>query len=55
MADDVAAFIDSVGLNKAYVFGYSMGAGVGLQLAIRHPMKVNKLVTASVAYDLKGW
>src|SRR5688500_14090442 len=55
MADDVAAFMDSVGLPKADVFGYSMGAEVGLQLAIRHPAKVNKLVAASVAYDLKGW
>jgi pimeloyl-ACP methyl ester carboxylesterase len=55
LADDVAAFMDAVGLAKADVFGYSMGAGAGLQLAIRHPEKVNKLVTASVAYDLRGW
>lgn len=55
LADDVAAFMDAVGLAKADVFGYSMGAGAGLQLAIRHPAKVNKLVTASVAYDAKGW
>jgi pimeloyl-ACP methyl ester carboxylesterase len=55
LADDVAAFMDAVGLGKADVFGYSMGAEVGLQLAIRHPAKVNKLVAASVAYDLKGW
>ncbi len=55
LADDVAAFMDAVGLAKADVFGYSMGAGTGLQLAIRHPAKVNKLVAASVAYDLKGW
>jgi pimeloyl-ACP methyl ester carboxylesterase len=55
LADDVAAFMDAVGLAKADVFGYSMGAGTGLQLAIRHPGKVNKLVAASVAYDLKGW
>src|SRR5688500_11453454 len=55
MADDVAKFMDAVGLAKADVFGYSMGAAVGLQLAIRHPAKVNKLVAASVAYDLKGW
>lgn len=55
LADDVAAFMDSVGLRKADVFGYSMGAEVGLQLVIRHPAKVNKLVAASVAYDLKGW
>ncbi len=55
LADDVAAFMDAVGINKADVFGYSMGAIAGLQLVIRHPEKVNKLVAASVAYDLNGW
>jgi len=55
LADDVAAFMDAVGLKKADVFGYSMGAGAGLQLAIRHPGKVNRLVAASVAYDARGW
>ncbi|MCI0706410.1 MAG: alpha/beta hydrolase [Ignavibacteriae bacterium] len=55
LADDVAAFMDAVGLKKADVFGYSMGAQVGLQLAIRNPAKVNKLVSASASYDLKGW
>jgi pimeloyl-ACP methyl ester carboxylesterase len=55
LADDVAAFMDKVGLEKADVFGYSMGAGAGLQLAIRHPEKVDRLIAASVAYDLKGW
>jgi pimeloyl-ACP methyl ester carboxylesterase len=55
LADDVAAFMDKVGVTKADVFGYSMGAAAGLQLAIRHPEKVNKLVAASVAYDAGGW
>ncbi|MGK9171238.1 alpha/beta hydrolase [Inquilinus limosus] len=55
LADDVAAFMDAVGLEKADVFGYSMGAAAGLQLAIRHPEKVNKLAAASVAYDAEGW
>ena len=55
LADDVGAFMDSVGLTSADVFGYSMGAIAGLQLAIRHPARVNKLVSASGAYDLKGW
>jgi pimeloyl-ACP methyl ester carboxylesterase len=54
LADDVAAFMEAVGLAKADVFGYSLGAGAGLQLAIRHPEKVNKLVAASVAYDAEG-
>jgi pimeloyl-ACP methyl ester carboxylesterase len=55
LADDVAAFMDKVGLKQADVFGYSMGAAAGLQLAIRHPEKVGKLVMASAAYDAQGW
>ena len=55
LADDVAAFMDSVGLTKADVFGYSLGAVAGLQLAIRHPEKVNKLVAAAGVYDFSGW
>ena len=55
LADDVAAFMDSLRIPNADVFGYSMGAIAGLQLAIRHPARVNKLVSASGAYDLRGW
>jgi pimeloyl-ACP methyl ester carboxylesterase len=55
LADDVAAFMDSLRIPRADVFGYSMGAIAGLQLAIRHPAKVNKLISASGAYDLRGW
>jgi pimeloyl-ACP methyl ester carboxylesterase len=55
LADDVAAFMDSLHIPKADVFGYSMGAIAGLQLAIRHPARVNKLVSASGAYDLRAW
>lgn len=55
LADDVAAFMNALGLTKANVFGYSMGAVAGLQLAIRHPEKVNRLVAASVAFDVQGW
>jgi pimeloyl-ACP methyl ester carboxylesterase len=55
LADDVAAFMDAVGLEKADIFGYSMGGQAGLQLAIRHPARVNKLIAASVSYDLRGW
>ncbi|GLQ08231.1 oxidoreductase [Devosia yakushimensis] len=55
LADDVAAFMDAVELEKADVFGYSMGSAAALQLAIRHPEKVDQLVAASVAYDVSGW
>ena len=55
LAEDVAAFMDALRIERADVFGYSMGSAVGLQLAIRHPQKVNKLVAASVSYDVEGW
>ena len=55
LADDVAAFMDAVGLKKTDIFGYSVGAEVGLQLAIRYPEKVSRLIAASGAYDLEGW
>ncbi len=55
LADDVAAFMDATGIEKADIFGYSMGAAAGLQVAIRHPEKVDKLVAASVSYDVEGW
>ncbi|WP_226783114.1 alpha/beta fold hydrolase [Oceaniglobus trochenteri] len=55
LADDVAAFMDAVGIEKADVFGYSMGAAAALRLAIDYPGKVDQLVAASVAYDSEGW
>ena len=48
MADDVAALIDHLGLEKPDVVGYSLGGGVALFTAIKHPDKVRKLVAASV-------
>jgi pimeloyl-ACP methyl ester carboxylesterase len=54
MADDVAAAIDQLGIEPADIFGYSTGAAVALQLVIRHPVAVRKLVLASVTYTLDG-
>jgi pimeloyl-ACP methyl ester carboxylesterase len=53
LADDVAVFMDSMGIKKADIMGYSMGACAGIQLAIRHPEKVNKLIPVSGAYDFR--
>lgn len=47
MADDIAALIDHLGLDRPDVVGYSLGGGVALLTAIRHPTKVGRLVTAS--------
>src|SRR5918998_6001115 len=50
MADDVAALIGHLRIEQADVFGYSMGGGVALQVALRHPEVVRKLVVASASY-----
>ncbi|MGB3337923.1 MAG: alpha/beta hydrolase [Devosia sp.] len=55
LADDVATFMDAVGIEKADVFGYSMGATAGLRLAIDHPQKVDQLIFASGVYDFAGY
>lgn len=46
-ADDVAALLRHLKVDKADVFGFSNGASVALQVAIRHPQLVRKLVFAS--------
>jgi pimeloyl-ACP methyl ester carboxylesterase len=48
MADDIAALIDHLGLEKPDLVGYSLGGGVALHTALRHPAKVGRLVAASV-------
>jgi pimeloyl-ACP methyl ester carboxylesterase len=54
MADDTAALARHLDLGACDVVGYSMGAGVGLQLAIRHPDVVRRLVAASASYTSDG-
>jgi pimeloyl-ACP methyl ester carboxylesterase len=49
MADDIAGLLGHLGLARADIFGYSMGGGVALRLAIRHPELVRKLVVASAS------
>src|SRR5215216_4659114 len=54
MADDTAALLRHFGIEQADVFGYSMVGGVALQVAIRHPEVVRKLVVASASYTSDG-
>jgi len=47
MADDIAALVDHLGLDRPDVVGYSLGGGVALQTAVKYPEKVRRLVVAS--------
>lgn len=55
MADDVAALLGYLGVGKADLFGYSMGANVALQLAVRHPENVDQIVAASPSASSEGF
>jgi pimeloyl-ACP methyl ester carboxylesterase len=55
MADDTAAVLQELGVTQADFFGYSLGGGVAMQIAIRHPDLVRKLVIASAAFRTDGW
>lgn len=55
MADDIAALIKHLGLVQADVMGYSLGGGVALQTAMRHPALVRKLVAVSAPCKSEGW
>ncbi|MFC3077389.1 alpha/beta fold hydrolase [Phenylobacterium terrae] len=52
LADDAAAVLDAAGVRQADVFGYSMGGAAAVQLAVRHPAKVGKLVSVSASTRL---
>src|ERR1700733_1329355 len=54
MADDVAALMAFLKIEKADVLGYSLGGGVALQTAIRHPAVVNRLIVVSAAMQRDG-
>jgi pimeloyl-ACP methyl ester carboxylesterase len=48
-ADDTAALLGHVEIEQADVYGHSLGGGVALQLGLRHPRHVRKLVIASAS------
>ena len=43
LADDVAAFMQAIGINTAHISGLSLGAAVGMQLAAKYPNSVKSL------------
>src|SRR5881397_2969259 len=54
LADDIAAMLDYLRIKQADLLGYSMGGGVAMQVAIRHPEKVRKVVSMSAFFRRDG-
>ena len=54
MADDVAGLLTTLEVERADIMGYSLGGGVALQTAIRHPGKVRRLVIISRQFKSTG-
>jgi pimeloyl-ACP methyl ester carboxylesterase len=53
-AADVVELLDRLGVERADVFGWSMGASVGLRLGTDHAGRVGRLVLASVSFNNAG-
>ncbi|MDQ1275566.1 MAG: Alpha/beta hydrolase [Euryarchaeota archaeon] len=54
MAEDTIELLRQLKIEKADFFGYSMGAAIALQIVIKHPDLVRKLVVVSVSYNNDG-
>ncbi len=54
MADDTAALLEQLGVRDADVLGFSNGGLVAIQLAIRHPTLVRRLIACSSFYAHEG-
>jgi pimeloyl-ACP methyl ester carboxylesterase len=54
LADDIAAMLEGLEIQQADLLGYSMGGGVAMQVAIRHPEKVRKVVSISAFFRHDG-
>ena len=54
LADDVAALLGELGVERADVLGYSLGGDVTWRLAIQHPERVRRIVVISAACRRDG-
>jgi pimeloyl-ACP methyl ester carboxylesterase len=55
MADDVAALMKHLAIEKADLLGYSLGGSVALRVAIQHPNLVRKFIVISAPFGSEGW
>jgi pimeloyl-ACP methyl ester carboxylesterase len=54
MAADVLGLMDHLGLPKASIVGWSDGGIIGLEIAIHHPDRLNKVVAYGANFDPTG-
>lgn len=55
LSDDVAGLLNYLKIERSDIIGYSLGGGVAMQTAIRHPAKVRKVVSISAVMRRDGW
>ncbi|HEV8194088.1 MAG TPA: alpha/beta hydrolase [Ktedonobacterales bacterium] len=55
MADDTVALLQHIGIEQADFFGYSIGGGLAMEVAVEHPSMVRKLVVATPIYNPDGF
>jgi len=55
MAEDTVALLRQLNIQRADFFGYSMGARIALEIAVRHPDLVRRLVLATPIYSRDGF
>ncbi len=55
MADDIAALVRGLGLDRVAIMGFSLGGGVALRTGIQHPGVVDRLVLVSTPFKRSGW
>jgi pimeloyl-ACP methyl ester carboxylesterase len=51
----LAGVIEHLGLGRADLLGYSLGAGASLRTAIQHPERVRRLALVSIPFRRDGW
>jgi pimeloyl-ACP methyl ester carboxylesterase len=54
MSDDMSKLLDHLQINRADIVGWSDGGIIGLDLAIRYPERIRRLVAISANYDADG-
>ncbi|MBV7331547.1 alpha/beta hydrolase [Chloroflexi bacterium TSY] len=54
MADDAVALMDELAIENAHIVGWADSAVVGLEMAMRYPERVDKLVTYAPNYTVEG-